>query len=134
MFLLGKIADRQFDAKTSFFAMFFALFSSFYLFMGASYMTHPFNLMLTLLAIYLVMVSENRRTFFVLAGLAGAWTLFIRPQNAFFVYLGILILMFSKKMKFKNAVFFTAPFIFIGFLLMFYNYLKKKQLAMKLKI
>ena len=120
--LLGKIADRQFDAKTSFFAMFFALFSSFYLFMGASFMTHPFNLMLTLLAIYLVMVSENRKLFLVLAGLAGAWMLFIRPQNAFFVYAGMLILMFSKKMKFKSAVFFTLPFIFIGFLLMFYNY------------
>ncbi len=120
--LLGKIADRQFDAKTSFFAMFFALFSSFYLFMGASFMTHPFNLMLTLLAVYLVMVSENRKLFLVLAGLAGAWMLFIRPQNAFFVYAGMLILMFSKKMKFKSAVFFTLPFIFIGFLLMFYNY------------
>jgi len=122
VFLLGKIADRQFDAKTSFFAMFFALFSSFYLFMGASFMTHPFNLMLTLLAVYLVMVSENRKLFLVLAGLAGAWMLFIRPQNAFFVYAGMLILMFSKKMKFKSAVFFTLPFIFIGFLLMFYNY------------
>ncbi len=122
VFLLGKIAYRQFDAKTSFFAMFFALFSSFYLFMGASFMTHPFNLMLTLLAVYLVMVSENRKLFLVLAGLAGAWMLFIRPQNAFFVYAGMLILMFSKKMKFKSAVFFTLPFIFIGFLLMFYNY------------
>ncbi|MBQ3368528.1 glycosyltransferase family 39 protein [bacterium] len=122
VFLLGKIADRQFDAKTSFFAMFFALFSSFYLFMGASYMTHPFNLMLTLLAIYLVMVSENRAGLLVAAGFAGAWTLFIRPQNAFFVYGGILILMFSKKMKFKSAVLFTLPFIFIGFLLMFYNW------------
>ncbi len=120
--LLGKIAERQFDAKTSFFAMFFALFSSFYLFMGASYMTHPFNLMLTLLTIYLVMISGNRKLFLILAGLASAWTLFIRPQNAFFVYIGVLILMFSKKMKFKSAVFFTLPFLFIGFLLMFYNW------------
>ena len=71
--------------------------------MGASFMTHPFNLMLTLLAVYLVMVSENRKLFLVLAGLAGAWMLFIRPQNAFFVYAGMLILMFSKKMKFKSA-------------------------------
>ena len=122
VFLLGKIADKQFDAKTSFFAMFFALFSSFYLFMGASYMTHPFNLMLTLLTIYLVMASENRNSFLILAGLAGAWTLFIRPQNAFFVYGGVLLLMFSKKMKFKSAVVFTLPFIFVGFLLMFYNF------------
>lgn len=120
--LLGKIAEKQFDAKTSFFAMFFALFSSFYLFMGASYMTHPFNLMLTLLTIYLVMISENRKSFLLLAGLASAWTLFIRPQNAFFVYGGVLLLMLSKKMKFKSAVFFTIPFIFIGFLLMFYNW------------
>ena len=120
--LLGKIADRQFDAKTSFFAMFFALFSSFYLFMGASYMTHPLNLMLTLLTVYLVMISENRKSFLILAGLATAWTLFIRPQNAFFVYTGVLLLMFSKKMKFRSAVIFTIPFIFIGFLLMFYNY------------
>jgi hypothetical protein len=122
VFLLGKIADRQFNARTSFFAMFFALFSSFYLFMGASYMTHPLNLMLTLLTIYLVMVSENRKSFLILAGLASAWTLFIRPQNAFFVYIGVLILMFSRKMKFRSAVFFTLPFIFIGFLLMFYNW------------
>ena len=122
VFLLGKIADKQFDARTSFFAMFFALFSSFYLFMGASYMTHPFNLMLTLLAIYLVMISENRKSFLIAAGFAGAWVLFIRPQNAFFVYIGILLLMFSKKMKLRSAVIFTLPFIFIGFLLMFYNY------------
>ena len=122
VFLLGKIADKQFDAKTSLFAMFFALFSSFYLFMGASYMTHPFNLMLTLLTIYLVMVSENRNSFLILAGLAGAWTLFIRPQNAFFVYGGVLLLMLSKKMKFKSAVVFTLPFIFVGFLLMLYNF------------
>ena len=122
VFLLGKIAERQFDAKTSFFAMFFALFSSFYLFMGASFMTHPFNLMLTLLTIYLVMISENRAGYLIAAGLAGGWTLFIRPQNAFFVYGGILLMMFSKKMKFKSAVIFTLPFIFIGFMLMFYNW------------
>ena len=122
VFLLGKIADRQVDAKSSFFAMFFALFSSFYLFMGASFMTHPFNLMLTLLTIYLVMISENRVGLLVAAGFAGAWTLFIRPQNAFFVYGGILLLMISKKMKFKSAVVFTLPFIFIGLLLMSYNF------------
>lgn len=122
VFLLGKIADRQFNAKTSFFAMFFALFSSFYLFMGASFMTHPFNLMLTLLTIYLVMISENRILPLLFAGLAGGWVLFIRPQNAFFVYGGVLIMMFSRKMKFRSAVIYTLPYILIGFALMFYNY------------
>ena len=122
VFLLGKIADRQFNAKTSFFAMFFALFSSFYLFMAASFMTHPFNLMLTLLTIYLVMISENRIGYLLAAGFAGGWVLFIRPQNAFFVYGGMLLLMFSKKMKFKSVVVYTIPYVLIGFLLMYYNY------------
>ena len=122
VFLLGKIADRQFNAKTSFFAMFFAVFSSFYLFMAASFMTHPFNLMLTLLTIYLVMISENRIGYLIAAGFAGGWTLFIRPQNAFFVYGGVLLMMLSRKMKFKSAVFYTIPYILVGFMLMYYNW------------
>ena len=124
VYLIGKIADRQIDdSRVSFFAMFFSVFSSFYLFMGASFMTHSFNLMLTLFAIYLVL-SREKNFCYLAAGASAAIMLFIRPQNAFFVYVSILLLMLLKKKKnfIKKAMFFTAPFLGIGFLLMFYNW------------
>lgn len=122
VFLLGKIADRQTnDPRISLFAMMFAVFSSFYLFMGASYMTHSFNLVLTLLPIYLILTYDNAKAY-ILSGLSGAIILFIRPQNAVFLYLAVLIFMFLKGKKIKNAVIFTIPFIMTGFLLMFHNY------------
>lgn len=120
--LLGKIADREWDdERVSFFAMTFAVFSSFYLFMGASYMTHSFNLVLTLFAIYAVISFDNAKAFLA-AGFAGAILLFIRPQNAVFLYTGIVILMFMKKKKFSDYIFFTIPFIFTGLLLMLHNW------------
>lgn len=124
VYLIGKIADRQMDDdRISFFAMFFSVFSSFYLFMGASFMTHSFNLMLTLLSVYLVLSSEKNRAYLI-AGASSAIMLFIRPQNAFFVYVATLMFMFlkGKKNYIKKAVLFTAPFIGVGCLLMFYNW------------
>jgi len=122
VFLLGKIADRQTDdPRISFFAMIFAVCSSFYLFMGASYMTHSFNLVLTLLPIYLILSSDRPRTY-VLSGISGAILLFIRPQNAVFLYVAILAFMYLKNRKLRDAVYFTIPFIFTGFLLLFHNY------------
>ncbi|MGI6395497.1 MAG: hypothetical protein ACOX2F_12350 [bacterium] len=136
--LLGKIADRQTnDPRISIFSMIFAVFSSFYLFMGASYMSHSFNLALTLFAIYLI-ISFKKPWAYILAGTSGAILLFIRPQNAVFLYLAALafILLKSEKTKkaesktilasylpiLKKMFFFTIPFIVIGFLLLFHNY------------
>ncbi len=120
--LLGKIADVEFeDDRISFFAMVFATCSSFFLFMSASFMTHTFNLVLVLLSLYLVLTSKNRAGNFIGAGFCSAYLLMIRPQNAFFVYCGMLVVMFLRKMRLKNAVIFTLPFIFVGSLLMLYN-------------
>lgn len=122
VWLLGKIADKQTqDSRISLFAMFFAVFSSFYLFMGASFMTHSFNLVLTLLPIYLILSSDRPRAY-IFAGISGAILLFIRPQNAVFVYIAILIFMYLKKRTIKDAFYFTIPFIVTGFVLMFHNY------------
>jgi len=120
VFLLGKIADRHSDERTSVFAMFFAVFSSFYLFMGASFMTHTFNLMLTLFAIYLVFNRNSLKSIF-LAGVCGAIFLFIRPQNAVFFYGAMIVFLIFQKKGFKEIVLFTAPFIISGTALMAHN-------------
>ena len=119
--LLGKIAEKQFDEKVSFFAMVFGVFSSFYLFMGASYMTHTFNLVLTLLPIYLILY-KNRWQWIILAGFTASILLFIRPQNAVFLYISLVIFMLLKNKNFKDLVLLTIPFGFTGLLLMYHNY------------
>ncbi|HNW81841.1 MAG TPA: hypothetical protein PKG52_03020 [bacterium] len=121
VFLLGKIAEKQFDERVSLFAMVFGVFSSFYLFMGASYMTHTFNLVLTLLPIYLILY-KSRPIWFLAAGFIASILLFIRPQNAMLLYVSLMIFMLLKNKKFKDLVLLTIPFGVTGLLLMYYNY------------
>ena len=120
VYFLGKIADRHSDERTSFFAMFFGVFSSFYLFMGASFMSHTFNLMLTLFSIYLIFNRGSVKAVF-LAGATASILLFIRPQNAVFFYGAAIVFMFFQKKGIKHMIFFTIPFIMTGIILMFYN-------------
>lgn len=119
--LLGKIAEKQFDEKVSLFAMIFGVFSSFYLLMGASYMTHTFNLVLTLLPIYLILY-KNKPVWLLTAGFSASILLFIRPQNAVFLYVSLVIFMLLKNKKIKDLVLLTIPFGFTGLLLMYHNY------------
>jgi hypothetical protein len=119
--LLGKIAEKQFDEKVSLFAMIFGVFSSFYIFMGASYMTHTFNLVLTLLPIYLILY-KSRPVWLLVAGFTASILLFIRPQNAVFLYVSLIIFLLLKNKKFKDLVLLTIPFGFTGLLLMYHNY------------
>lgn len=121
VFLLGKIAEKQFDEKVSLFAMIFGVFSSFYLFMGASYMTHSFNLVLTLLSIYIILYKGTPLGFLI-AGFSASILLFIRPQNAVFLYVSLIFFMFLKNKKLKDIILLTVPFVFMGFLLLYHNY------------
>ncbi len=120
VFFLGKIADRHSGERTSLFAMFFAVFSSFYLFMGGSFMTHTFNLMLTLIAIWLLFSFSSLKSVFF-AGLCGAVFLFVRPQNAVFFYGASIVFLLFQKRGLKEMAVFTVPFILTGFLLMGHN-------------
>lgn len=121
VYLLGKIAEKQFDEKISFFAMVFGVFSSFYLLMGASYMTHSFNLVLTLLPIYILLYKKSSG-WLIAAGFTASILLFIRPQNAVFLYVSLIIFMLLKNRNLKELFLITLPFGFTGILLMFHNY------------
>ncbi|MCK5808255.1 hypothetical protein KAH37_04630 [bacterium] len=123
IYLIGKIADKLTnDSSVSFLAMVLVLFSSFYLFMSASFMTHTFNTMLTLGALYLLLRSMKWKNL-LFAGLLLAILLFIRPQNAVFSYIPFVAwIVIKNRNKIASFTLFTLPFILVGFGVMFYNF------------
>jgi len=121
VWLAGRIADHFFDAETSFLTMTLTTFSSFYLFMGASFMTHPFNLFCVMLAVWLVLRDPTRVFNLLVAGTALAVTLFIRPQNAIFAAAPLAIFLLMKRTPLKGLFFFALPFVLGGTGLLIYN-------------
>jgi len=121
VFLIGKIAESEGSSDISVLSMFFASFSTFYMFMGASFMAHPFTLMLTLLSLYLFLIKNKKKKYLLLSGISLAYILLIRPQNAIYAYIPLAALLIIKQKSLKNLTIFTVPFLFFGLLLLFYN-------------
>ncbi len=124
--LIGKIADKYADKRVSFFAMFLATVSYTFLFLSASFMTHSFNMFLTLLAIYVFLKDTDSKKYILISSILVSILIFIRPQNALFTIFpfGFYIL-FSKnnfKEKIKNLIILATPFSIMVLLLLIYNY------------
>lgn len=120
--LVGKIADMHSNSKVSFLAMVLSTFSSFYIFMGASFMTHNFNLFIVLLSIYIVMKKGADIKWLVISGFILSILFFIRPHNAVFIYIPLFVyLVIKKNARIKELFFFSLPFAVTGVLLLLYN-------------
>lgn len=121
----GLISRRLFNDKVSFFSMMLMTFSSFYIFMGASFMAHPFTMMLSLLSVWMLVKKPRGLLSILISGACLGWVLFIRPQNAVFVGapLGIYLAFSSESLKdfIKSATIFVLPGFISGILLLIYN-------------
>jgi len=120
--LTGKVADRVSNRSVSFLAMFFASFSSFYILMSASYMAHPFNMVLMLSSLYLFLTSGRSLKKLFLSGTLLSYMIFIRPQNALFAFVPMLFFLILKEKNYRKAALFSVPFLFFSLLLLLYNY------------
>ncbi len=111
VWLTGRIADKFFNSRVSLLAMALSTVSSFYLFMGASFMTHNFNLFLVMLAVWLVVRDPRSSRGLLLASAAIAITFFVRPQNAVFTYIPLGIYLLVKRAGLSRIVAFALPAI-----------------------
>lgn len=123
VWLTGRIADRFFNGRVSCLAMALCTFSSFYLFMGASFMTHNFNLLLLLTAVWLVTRDHRDGRALFAASAAIALSLFMRPQNALFSYLPLGTYLLLKRTPLSRLVLFAIPAAIGGAALLGYNHL-----------
>jgi len=121
VFFAGKIADYFFDERTSFLAMALATFSSFFLFMGASFMTHAFNLMAVMLAVWFATCTDRRPLYLFLSSTALATTLFIRPQNALFAFIPLALFLLVKRTPLRFLALFAVPMAVTGGGVLLYN-------------
>ena len=120
VWLTGRIADKFFNSRVSLLAMALCTVSSFYLFMGASFMTHNFNLFLVMLAVWLVVRDPHSYRGLIIASLALAITFFVRPQNAVFSYLPLGIFLLVKRVGITRLIAFAFPAVLgAGGLLLF---------------
>ncbi len=109
VWLTGRIADQFFNSRVSLLAMALCTVSSFFLFMGASFMTHNFNLFLVMLAVWLVVRDPHSYRGLIIASFALAITFFVRPQNAVFSYLPLGIFLLVKRVAITRLIAFAAP-------------------------
>jgi hypothetical protein len=119
--LAGKHALKLKDKTTAIIAMSLFLFSSVHIVHGGMYFSHHFGLFLLLLSSYIIVHKERTLKNILISGLIIAPTLFMRPQNAVYIYFAFAIYLFAAEKKIKHIVFFTIPFLFFGFILMGYN-------------
>ena len=121
-FLVGVHAEKLKNRYAGLVAMLLFSFSSIHILQGALYFPHHFGLMLVLLSLYFLLYRPPRPLNIILAGSLIAYTLFIRPQNALYVYAAFILCILAKQRSLKNAVFFTLPFLFFGGALCWYNW------------
>lgn len=121
-FLVGIHAEKLKNGYAGVMAMLFFSFSSTHIFHGALYFPHHFGLMLVLLSLYLLLFRSSKPLNILFAGFLIAYMLFIRPQNAVYVYAAFIVYILAKERSFKTAAVFTVPFLFFGGLLCCYNW------------
>ena len=109
VFLTGRIADEFYGKRVAFVTMALASFSFFTVLLGGTLMAHSFCAVCTLGAFYFAVLSiknsgVKRFGFAALSGLFISFLMFIRPQNALFNLIFILLYLFvfiDKKSFFK---------------------------------
>ena len=110
VFLTGRITQEFYGKKAAFLSMMFASFSLFIMLLGGTLMAHSFCAACTLAAFYSALLSiknsgGKRILFSLISALFISFLMFIRPQNALFVLLFIVIYLFvftDKKSFFKT--------------------------------
>ena len=132
VFLTGRIAKEFYGGKVAFLSMMFASCSLFVTLLGSTLMAHSFCAACTLASFYFTMLSikneRGKRIFFsILSAIFISFLMFIRPQNALFILLFILIYLFAftdKKSFFKVAfvmgclIFvFLIPFVYSNYVI-----------------
>ncbi|MBO4699361.1 hypothetical protein J5690_07105 [bacterium] len=120
-FLVGIHAEKLKNGYAALIAMLLFSFSTTHILHGALYFPHHFGLMLVLLSSYFLIYKHSKSLNILFAGFLIAYMLFIRPQNAVYVYAAFTVYILAKQRSFKNAALFTVPFLFFGGLLCCYN-------------
>ena len=121
-FLVGIHAEKLKNRYAALVAMLLFSFSTTHVLHGALYFPHHFGLMLVLVSSYLLLYKSQKSLNIILSGFLIAYTLFVRPQNALYVYAAFVVYILAKQRSLKNAVIFTVPFLFFGGLLCWYNW------------
>lgn len=128
IFIAGKLTDLFAESRTSALAMAFCAFSSFYILIGASYFSHPFNLFVTLLAVYIFLKYPDSLSMLALSSALIGILVFQRPQNAAMTFVPCLIMLAIKMIKKGEAerpvapvIVFIIPFAAACVGIMFYN-------------
>ena len=120
-FLVGIHAEKLKNRYAALVAMLLFSFSTTHILHGALYFPHHFGLLLVLLSSYLLIYKSSELLNVFVSGFLIACMLFVRPQNAVYVYAAFTVYIFAKQRSLKNAVIFTVPFLFFGGLLCLYN-------------
>ena len=121
-FLVGLHAEKLKNRYAALLAMLLFSFSTTHIMHGAYYFPHHFGLMLVLISLYFLIHKPTRSLNVLISGSLIAYTLFLRPQNAVYVYLAFIVYIVAKHRSFRTAAVFTAPFLFFGGLLCCYNW------------
>ena len=121
-FLVGIHAEKLKNRYAALVAMLLFSFSTTHILHGALYFPHHFGLMLVLLSSYLLLYRQANLLNVFASGFLVAYMLFIRPQNAVYVYVAFIIYIIFNHRSFKTAAIFTVPFLFFGGLLCCYNW------------
>lgn len=121
-FLVGIHAEKLKNRYAGVIAMLLFSFSTTHILHGALYFPHHFGLALVLVSSYVLLYKPLKPLNILFAGLLVAYSLFIRPQNAVYVYVSFITYIVFKHRNLKTAFLFTVPFLFFGGLLCWYNW------------
>ena len=121
-FLVGIHAEKLKNGYAGVVAMLLFSFSTTHILHGALYFPHHFGLMLVLLSLYILLYKPAKLLNILASGFLIAYMLFIRPQNALYVYAAFMVYILAKQRSIKTAAVFTLPFLFLGALLCWYNW------------
>ena len=128
VFLTGRITQEFYSRKAAFLSMIFASFSLFVMLLGGTLMAHSFCAVCTLASFYFAVLSiknerKKRILFSLLSALFISFLMFIRPQNALFILLFVLIyiFVFIDKKSFFKITSVMGSLIFVFLLLFIYS-------------
>ena len=128
VFLIGKISEEFYDRTVAFVTMALASLSLYVVLMGGTLMAHSFCAVCTLASFYFAVLSiknsgRRRYLFIVISALSISFLMFIRPQNALFVLMFVMLYLFVfiEKKPFFKIVPVMGSVIFVFLLLLLYS-------------
>lgn len=128
VFLIGKIAEEFYGRTVAFVTMALASLSLFVTLLGGTWMAHSFCAACTLASLYFSILAiknsgRKRYVFIVISALSISFLMFIRPQNALFALLFVLLYLFvfTDKFSFFKIVPVMGAVIFVFLLLLLYS-------------